>query len=132
MIDLTKIVVLRDGGSANMGVLTYAPDFTAHFYLDETFVPAFIRLHFAGGSGTADVAVNVDSVNESQFDTLLYTFEERGTGADQNWRVPEDQLMHFIFQAGDHLVLTWTNPDSGNMIWGAEVGLIKVNDLAIP
>jgi len=103
--------------------------FCFHF-LDDAFVLVFIRLHFASGSDAADVTVNVDSHQESQFDTLLYTLKNRGTGADANFRVLEDEMQHWVFQPGDHMVLVWTNPDSGTMIWGAEVGLIRVEDIA--
>jgi hypothetical protein len=29
----------------------------------------------------------------------------------------------WTFQAGDKVWIKWTNPDSGNMTWGLEVGL---------
>ena len=135
-IDPSKVVIQNDGGDANMGSLAFGQaDSQAHFWLteggvDQSFVVVFIRIHFNSGTGAADVAVNVDSDRDSSYDTLLYTLNDRGTGADANFRVLEDELMHWVFQAGDRLVLTWTNPDSGTMVWGAEVGLIKVSDLA--
>ncbi len=131
-IDPSKIVIQNDGGDADMGSLAFGQaDSQAHFWLDEAFVVVFVRVHFNAGAGTADMVINVDSDRDSSYDTALYTIEGAGTdGIDVNFRVPEVELMHWVFQAGDRLVLTWTNPDSGNMIWGAEVGLIKVTDIA--
>jgi len=139
MIDPNKIVIMRDGGTADMGSLAFNPtDTEAQFFIEDgsAFAPVFIRVHFAGGTGTADVRLNVDSRNESQFDTVLFTFNERGiasTGlaADINYRLPEEQLVHWLFQPGDKMTLTWTNPDTGNMSWGAEVGLIRMSDIAV-
>ena len=135
MIDPNKLVVLYDGGTADMADLVFgAPNNTeGRFSIPggEPFAVVYVRLHFSGNAGTANVAINVDSGMESQFDTLLYTLNARGTSADANFRVPEDQLAHFVFQAGDVMVLTWTNPDTGNITWGAEVALIRTADLAI-
>ncbi len=139
MIDPNKIVIMRDGGTADMGDLSFNPTTTrAQFWVKDgsAFAPVFIRVHFASGSGTADVRLNVDSRNESQFDVVLFTFNERGiasTGlaADINYRLPEEQLVHWLFQSGDKMTLTWTNPDTGNMSWGAEVGLIRMSDIAV-
>ena len=131
MIDPTKIIIRNDGGDGDMGSLAYAPDNTAHFHADgEAFAVVFIRLHFAGGSGTADVTINIDSNRQTQYDTLLYTLKARGVGADANFRILEEELVHWVFQAGDEMVFQWTNPSSGTMAWGAEVGLIRVSDIA--
>lgn len=129
-IDPARIVILNDGGSANMGVLDFVPDSQAHFHLGgPSFALVFVRIHFKEGDGSkADVAIQVDSSRDDSYDTILYTFKDRGTGKDLNFRVPEDQLMHYVFQAGDELVLTWANPDTGNTVWGAEVGLLEVSD----
>ena len=138
MIDPRKLVIQRDGGTADMGDLSFNPtDTEAQFFIPDgsAFAPVFIRVHFAGGTGTADVKLNVDSLHESQFDVALFTFNDRGITAagateDINYRLPEDELVHWLFQAGDKMTLTWTNPDSGNMSWGAEVGLIRMADIA--
>ena len=135
MVDPNKLVIRYDGGSGNMADLVFgAPTNTeGRFSIPggESFAVVYIRLHFASGSNTADVALHVDSHQESQFDTKLWKWQARGTGTDLNFRVPEDQIVHFTFQAGDEMVLTWTNPDSGTMVWGAEVALIRTADLAI-
>ena len=132
MIDPNKLVIMRDGGTANMGDLSFKPaDTEARFSIPgEAFALVFLRIHFASGSGSADVVINVDSRHASQFDTALYTLNARGVGVDVNFRVPEDELAHWVFQAGDVMVLTWTNPASGTTSWGAEVGLIGVSDIA--
>lgn len=135
MIDPNKLVVQYGGGAANMADLVFgAPTNTeGRFSIPggESFAVVYVRLHFSGAAGTNDVAINVDSGMESQFDTKLWTFQARGTNTDLNFRVPEDQLAHFVFQAGDVMVLTWTNPDTGNITWGAEVALIRTADLAV-
>jgi len=55
----------------------------------------------------------------------LYTITKAGTNRDVNFRIPADESREpspWTFQAGDFVRIQWTNPDSGNMTWGLEVG----------
>ncbi|KKK52528.1 hypothetical protein LCGC14_3103990, partial [marine sediment metagenome] len=114
----------------NMGDVTDDTS-EARFHLsgDGPFVLVFLRLHFSAGTGSADVEVKLDSVKDTYHDTSLWTLASRGTGADANMRIPAEELMHWVFEPCDELVLEWTNPHSGTMRWGAEMGLVNAADL---
>ena len=132
--DPAGIATLYDGGTGNMGSLTYGEDTdtndAARFTIcDCRFVPVFIRVHFSGsGSGTADMVVNVDSHQGYHYDHALFTLKSVGIGTPVNFRIPHDERAEWLFDAGDELVLTWTNPDSPNITWGATVGLWGLGD----
>ena len=102
----------------------------ARFYLDRPYYLSWARVHFAGsGTGTATLTLKVDSQAGPNWDATLRTWTGAGVSsaagdADVFFRVPEDELVHYLFQANDEGVFEWTNPDSGNIIWGIEVGLI--------
>ncbi len=91
---------------------------------DEMFIPLFIRVHFVDGSGTADMDINIDSGDGPRFDMSLHTVKAVGTGNDVNWYLEGNDLHGWMLGMGDRLVLTWTNPDSGTMLWGATAGLL--------
>lgn len=43
-----------------------------------------------------------------------------------NLRIPAEESVDpspWTFQVGDTVRVRWTNPDSGNITWGLEVGL---------
>lgn len=127
----SQIIVQADGGSANMGSLpTYAGPptgeySTARFKLEtDIWCLVFARVHFSGGTGTATLSLYIDSRLGSRHDTNLWSWTSAGTtGNDVNFRIVPDELMHWAFRKDDELVFTWTNPDTGNMLWAIEVGL---------
>ncbi len=96
------------------------------FALDQRFRLTFVRCHFTGGTGTSAFSISIDSARGSAYDSKLFTIMQAGTGKDVNLRVggsdAEDPCA-WTFQAGDKVWIRWTNPDSGNMTWGLEVGL---------
>lgn len=123
----SEIVVLADGGSGNMGDVTDEVS-RARFKLDaDRFVPAFVRVTFTGGSGSADMAVRIDSRLGDHFDHTLFTFEAVGTdGSQVHYRIPADELYEWLLLRGDELVFEWTNPNGDNtQAWAAEVGMIN-------
>ena len=79
-------------------------DIANTFELDRKFRLVFIRCHFSGTSGTAAFVLSSDSVGGSAYDT----------------REPSA----WTFQTGDSIRIDWTSPDSGNITWGIEVGLV--------
>ncbi len=86
----------------------------------------FVRCHFAGGFGTADMRISVDHSAGAAYDTLLATITAVGLGNDVNYRIDNDvntDPSPWTFQIGDALRIEWTNPMSGTMTWGLEVGL---------
>ncbi len=115
-----------------MGDVTDETDETARFNLRELgltgkYVLVFMRCHFSGtGSGTADMLLKLDSVHESFYDVTLFTWQAVGASTDVFFRVGQDQAAHWVFQDGDELVFEWTNPDSGNIQYGIELGLALV------
>lgn len=125
------IWVGHDSGTGNMGDVTDETSVARFTYPGgKKFVPIFIRVHFAGtGSGTANLAVRIDSRLGDHYDITLHTVSARGAGADMFFRVERDEYEKWVLQPGDYSVLEWTNPDgSGNLTWGAEMGLANAED----
>lgn len=84
----------------------------------------WLRVHFSGtGSTLADLTLNIDSHRETPYDSALWVEKSVGLTVDVSLRTPEDELFHWLFESGDELVLTWTNPHVGTLFWGATVGL---------
>lgn len=116
-------------GRGDMGDVTVRSS-VARFSLP---VPAYrvsgIKVTFSGGSGSASLAVRVDSRRGAQFNHTLFTLEGVGTGGDAvNFRVPEDDREAWTLSycestdIRDELVLEWTDPD-GSTNWAIEVDL---------
>ena len=96
------------------------------FSLDRRFRLVFVRCHFAGGTGTAAFGLSIDSTRGSAYDAKLFTITQAGVNKDVNLRIGGDDAVDpsaWTFQPGDKAWIKWTNPDSGNMTWGLEVGL---------
>jgi len=99
----------------------------ATFSLDLRYRLVFVRCHFAGGTGTAAFTLSVDSTRGSAYDTKLFTITQAGVNKDVNLRLGDEMVVDpsaWVFQAGDRVWIKWTNPNSGNMTWGLEVGLV--------
>ena len=98
----------------------------ATFSLDLRYRLVFVRCHFAGGTGTAAFTISVDSTRGPAYDAKLFTITQAGVSKDVNLRLGGEEAVDpsaWTFQAGDKVWIKWTNPDSGNMTWGLEVGL---------
>ncbi len=96
------------------------------FKLDQRFRLVFIRCHFAGATGTASFAVFVDSAGGSAYDARLFTISLAGTNKDVHLRIGGGDTgdpAAWTFQPGDAIRVQWTNPNSGNITWGLEVGM---------
>jgi len=101
-------------------------DMDETFALDRKFRLVFVRCHFSGGTGTAAIHIGVDSAAGSSFDTRLFTVTQAGTNKDVHLRVDGGAAVDpspWTFQPNDAVRIEWTNPDSGTMSWGLEVGL---------
>ena len=101
-------------------------DIDATFSLSLRYRLVFVRCHFAGAAGEASFLVSVDSTSGAAYDADLFTITRAGTGRDVNLRIPAEESVDpspWTFQAGDTVRVRWTNPDSGNITWGLEVGL---------
>ena len=98
----------------------------ATFSLDLRYRLVFVRCHFAGGTGTTAFTISVDSTRGSAYDTKLFTITQAGVSKDVNLRLGDEEAVDpsaWTFQAGDKVWIKWTNPDTGNMTWGLEVGV---------
>ena len=105
---------------------TGSGDMNETFGLDRRYRLVFVRCHFAGGTGTTSFSISVDSGAGSAHDTHLFTVMQAGTGNDVHLRIgggDAGEPAAWTFQGDDDLRIEWTNPDSGNMTWGLEVGL---------
>ncbi len=114
--------LLAVGSSATSGT----GDMDAVFSLDIRFRLVFIRCHFTGSAGSNPLAISLDSVQGNLHDTRLFTITRTGVGKDVNFRVSAEESIDpspWTFQAGDEVRVQWTNPNSGNITWGLEVGL---------
>jgi hypothetical protein len=105
---------------------TGTADMNETFKLDQKFRLVFLRCHFSGTSGSSDMAISVDSANGFAYDTILFTVTDAGTTKDVHLRIGSQDTGEpsaWTFQSGDSMRVQWTNPDSGNITWGVEVGL---------
>jgi len=101
-------------------------DLDESFGLDRAFRLVFVRCHFSGTTGSAELRIALDAAAGDDFDALLYTIIRAGTGRDVNFRIPAAESAEpspWTFQAGDAVRVTWTNPAPGSITWGIEVGL---------
>ena len=102
-------------------------DIAHTFKLDRKFRLLFIRCHFVGTSATAEFAVSVDSANGPTFDAKLFFIPQAGVDEDVHLRTGDGDTSEpsaWTFQTGDQIRIDWVNPDSGNITWGLEVGLV--------
>ena len=110
-------------------------DIAHTFEQDRKFRLVFIRCHFSGTSGTAVFDIILDSTHGSAFDAQLFSISQAGIGSDVHLRLGDgdtNEPSAWTFQTGDKIRLDWTNPDTGNITWGVEVGMvIKVRFLTI-
>jgi len=105
---------------------TGSGDIDHTFSLNRKYRLVFIRCHFSGSSGTAAFTISVDSASGSAYDACLFTITQAGTNNDVHLRIGQgdtDEPSAWTFQSDDGVRIQWTNPDSGNITWGLEVGL---------
>lgn len=114
----------REAGSGNIAYQV-PPQYT---YPYQPWALVFLRCHFSretgSGSSTADMTLQVQRDKDSKFDTLLYTFSAVGDDADVSLRIAAHERDQWYFDDGDQLLISWTNPDSGNLWYGLTVGYV--------
>ena len=116
----------EQGRSVVTKTATGSGDIDHTFSLDSRFRLVFVRGHFGGGTGTAALNISVDSAGGSVYDTRLFEITQTGTNKDVNLRIGAGDIYEpspWTFQDGDQVRIQWTNPDTGNMTWGLEIGL---------
>ena len=105
---------------------TGSGDIDETFALNLSFRLVYVRCHFQGGQGKGEFHIGVDSAQGSVYDARLYTVKVAGAGADVHLRLTAQETARpssWSLRTQDAVRVTWTNPDSGNMVWGLEVGL---------
>lgn len=98
----------------------------AVFALGVRFRLVFVRCHFAGPAGSAPMLLSLDAALGEAYDARLFVVTRAGTNYDVNLRIPAEESQDpspWTFQVGDQVRIQWTNPDSGNITWGLQVGL---------
>ena len=106
---------------------TGSGDIANLFKLDRKFRVVFVRCHFVGTASTAEFALSVDSASGSAFDTKLFSIAQAGGGQDVHLRTDDggtSEPSPWTFQSGDQIRIDWTNPASGNITWGLEIGFV--------
>ena len=101
---------------------------TAGYAPPEEAALKYLRIHFVGGSGTADVTISHQSDEGAEWNTDIAVFPDRGTGADLYYVVADHLLTGSIFQPTAPLVISWTNPSTTT--WGIEIGWIPTRILS--
>lgn len=103
----------------------FSPNVGQDMSMFEWCVLSVLRVHFSEGEGNAaDLSVVLDSRRGPRFDATLFQFSQVGP-RDINWRIPADELQHWIFYPGDILGLNWTDPESTTPYqWGVDVAFI--------
>ena len=116
--ELRSVVAQTATGTANI-------DHT--FGLDQKYRLVFVRCHYSGTTGSAAFSISVDSGNGSAYDVKLHSIAQAGKGKDVNYAPAGTDLREpssWTLQAADKIRVQWINPDSGNITWGLEVGLV--------
>lgn len=101
-------------------------DINENIELDRAYRLVYVRCHFDTGSGGADFVLRIRSRLGTEWDVEIARFTGRGTGADVWFIVPGQENIEpspWTMQVGDVIRCAWTNPMSGTMKWGLEVGL---------
>ncbi len=114
---------------------TGSGDIAETFSLGRSFRLVYVRCHFAGGSGTAAMQIGVDHRDGAAYDVQLASIASAGAGSDVNYGIDADANAlpsPWSFQQGDAVTIAWTNPDTGNMTWGLEVGLALIRQPRLP
>lgn len=133
-VDPAKVMMYQDFGSGDMGDADGDDkNITARFprdILQARWLLLFVRIHFSGpATGTADLTIVIRSSRGSTWNTRLYTIKDVGKGTDVHFRIPPDELAHWVFEADDKLVLEWTNPDvSDDLHWALTAGMLPVEE----
>jgi len=101
-------------------------DIAHTFDLGRRYRLVYVRCHFFGNAGTAALAISLDSEAGSAYDATLATVAQAGTDNDVNFTVSaldSAEPSAWTFGADDKTRIDWTNPDTGKITWGLEVGL---------
>jgi hypothetical protein len=122
-------ILLQANGTENMGDVTNPNSICRFTMKEDRWHVVYIRwkvTKLSGDGGNANLAFYIDRKHITGLHIyLLGTMRDMGDPGDldMNLRIMPFEAEHWTFRRGDELVLTWTNPDSGNMQWEVEVEL---------
>lgn len=131
MIDPASVVIFEANGTGNISEV-FPPKPMRPW---QRFTLAFLRVHFrdeTAGSLTADDAADLTAYIDSHpekdiagmYDVKAYDFGSAGFNQDVHAAPVPEELPRWIVRRGFALRLDWTNPQTGNIGWGIEIGLI--------
>ncbi len=125
------ILFMRDGGKADMGSVTDEADRLARFAVPEGWgrmAVVNVRIHFrdltGSATGTAVCVMHKDSGFGLPYDAELLEWAGNGSAEDGVLRNEPNDMPHYVIEKRDWLVFEWTNPDSGNINWSVEIGVV--------
>ena len=111
-------------GMGDMGSVSNRSSVCRYFLPGIRYGIESIKVDFSSGTGSADLTIQIDDGRSEAFDRTEYTFIDAGTdGVDVSFRVEESERRAWEYEAGDVVVLNWTNPDADTMNWVATVKL---------
>ncbi len=130
MIDPDRVVIFEANGTGNIDEV-FPPKATRPW---ERFTLAFLRIHFrdeTNGSLTADVAAELtlymdshpELSGEGMYDVTAMEFGKVGFGQDVHANPPPEEMGRYIVRRGFAMRINWSNPQSGNIGYGIEIGL---------
>lgn len=125
-IDPRQVVLWRDHGMQNVAAQVHPVNY-------QRFLLLFARMHFQDRTHTATVVTadvvisqitDLDNTSDTFHDSEFTTVRGRGLSNDMNLRLDERELLNWIVGKRSALKFAWTNPDSGKILWGLEVGML--------
>jgi len=126
MIDPSSILWRRYSGNGDIDLSVESP-------ISGKFALAHIRCHFrtigssSPTSTTAQLTISLDSDAGVEWDVEI--MRQNGIGIAQDlfmrWRNPEE-IAGYTFDGLDRLQFAWTNPSSGSIGWGLEIGFLPI------
>jgi len=120
-----RVIVL--GGTGDMGSLTSESNPIGRFALGgEPFYLRSLLLHFEGGTGDAVWKLVRHELDNSPIgNQIMDKINQAGSTNDIRRNISyAGELDFYLFGPRQHAVMTWTNPDPGNMHWYATATLI--------
>lgn len=121
----TDIKTIHRSGVGDMGDVSDKAS-NARFRLRDPVLPGFclvsVKVHFWGGSGSAELSLRVDHAKGISFDVQEASTKNNVgfSNPDWTWLVPRDEWNHYSWSQVSELVFEWTDPD-GATHWGIEV-----------
>lgn len=133
IIDPNKVLIFEAADSGNIAE-TFPPAFARPF---GRFLVVFARIHFSDIKDgalatevlkklTARVNGDPEQSTAGPCDTELWDFGKVGFGVDLSMAIAPDEVARWTIRRDFGVRFDWTNPQSGDIGWGLEVGLLPL------